>query len=95
MDRNVKKENALFSAQSTLVFVVISRPRTEKIILQNIFEVLNSTCRRPIWYSSKSRLSKYYLLGFFIIYILGDIIITQYSRITVVKTSKDNLFLTY
>lgn len=29
------------------------------------------------------------------IYILGDIIITQYSRITVIKTSKHNLFLTY
>jgi len=57
-DRNKKKEDALFSVQSTLLFVVISMPRTKKIILQNTLQVLNSTSRRHLQCSSKSRLIK-------------------------------------
>lgn len=88
MDRNVKKENALLSVQSTLLFTVISMPRIEKIILQDIFQVLDST---PIWCSSKSRLSKF--LFFIVLNFL--FIITQYCRLIAIKTSKGNLFLMY
>lgn len=63
------KKNAAFSVQSTLLFIVIPVPRTEKIILQNTFQVLNSTLRRLMQCSSKRRFSRN-ILFFFIFWMI-------------------------